>query len=94
MKNLTFNERQKIAALAMRFYQHLEWQPKVGDYYCLTREGLELFQIARTDGANFYISKVLPEFFEMQDAWEIETFKQGFGDNRVWVHPAVLEKVK
>lgn len=99
-KTVSLNERQKIAALAMRFYQGMKWEPKVGDYYCLSREGLEMFQITRSDGENFYITKVYDPgqnvtlFGELQDPWKITDFQEGFGKNRVWVHPIVLEKVK
>ncbi len=95
---MTFSLQQKLAALAMRFYQHMKWEPKVGDYYCLTRDDLELFVINRSDGENFFIRNVYapgqPEGDELADPWPIESFQEGFGDNRVWVHPAVLKNVK
>lgn len=88
--------KQKLAALGMRFYQHYRWEPKVGDYYCLTRDGLELFVINRSDGENFYIRRVFepgqPEGEEQPDPWPIEYFQAGFGDNRVYVHPVILEQ--
>jgi hypothetical protein len=87
---------QKLAALAMRFYQHLKWEPKVGDHYCLTREGLELYTINRSDGENFYIRRVYapgqPEGEELADPWPIASFQSGFGENRVYVHPVIFEK--
>lgn len=89
-----FNEKQKLAALAFRFYQHAKWEPEVGDYYCLTREGLELFQISRSDGDNFYIKRVFAPgqepSEEMSDPWPIAEFQSGFGDNRVWVPKTFL----
>ena len=95
---MIFTLEQKIAALAMRFYQKMPWEPKVGDYYCLTREGTELFVINRTDGENFYIRRVYapdqPEGSEMSDPWPIESFQSGFGENRVWVHPVILERMR
>ena len=97
--NPTLNERQKLAALAMRFYQGMQWEPKVGDYYTLTRESLELFVINRSDGENFYIKKVFHagqpdnQYEEQVDPWPIASFKEGFGVNRVWVHPVIFEKI-
>ncbi len=94
-ENEKINERQKLAALAMRFYQGMKWEPKVGDYYCLTRDGLELFQIRSSDGENFFLRKVGPnDAQDLSDAWPIADFQTGFGINRVWVHPVILEKVK
>ncbi len=86
---LTFTLEQKMSAIAFRFYQKATWTPSVGDYYCLTREGLELFVINRTDGENFFIRRVFapgqPEGEEMADPWPIASFQQDFGENRVWV---------
>lgn len=99
-EKITFSATQKICALAMRFYQGMKWNPQVGDYYCLTRDGLELWQIRESDGENFFIRKVCHPSQEMllpqdsNDAWKITEFQSGFGVNRVWVHPSVLEKVK
>ena len=89
-----FNEKQKLAALALRFYQHAKWKPEVGDYYCLTREGLELFQISRSDGSNFFIKRVFApgqeQGEEMAEPWPIAEFQSGFGDNPVWVPKTFL----
>ncbi len=91
----TFTLEQKMSAIAFRFYQKAQWVPQVGDYYCLTRNGLELFVINRTDGENFFIRRVFapgqPEGDELADAWPVETFQQGFGENRVWVPKVFLQ---
>ena len=35
----------KTHAIALKFYQgHRDWKPQVGDAWCLTRPGFELFQ--------------------------------------------------
>ena len=94
---MLFTLEQKMAALAMRFYQGMKWEPKVGDHYCLTREGTELFTITRTDGENFFIQRVYApgqtESHEQQDPWPIAKFQEDFGVNRVWVHPIILERM-
>jgi hypothetical protein len=89
-----FTLEQKLTALALRFYQHMVWTPQVGHYYCLTREGLELFQITRTDEENFFIKLVYAPGQEpgeeMDTPWPIGKFQQDFGINRVWVPDRVL----
>lgn len=35
----------KLEAIASRHYQGIKWQPKVGDWYTIDRNDLELFEI-------------------------------------------------
>ncbi len=57
MKELTYPQwsaERKLIAIAYRFYQGAPWGqdqgregPAVGDYYCITRAGLALYQVSR-----------------------------------------------
>lgn len=44
-----WNELMKLKVFDFHFYQrsHFDWRPEVGDMYCLTRCGLDLYVIAR-----------------------------------------------
>lgn len=82
--------RQKLEALAARFYNNLQWHPKAGDYYTTSRADLELYRIVREDDENFYTS-YLPEGGTVS-AWPKSEFtEQGFGPKRVWVPPYIFD---
>lgn len=84
---------QKLHALACRFYQAMQWEPKVGDYYTTSRADLELYQVVDVrDGKVFtrYTDKDVPVA-----EWDAAGFlTDGFGPRRVWVPNFVLERIK
>lgn len=90
MSHTVLTEKQKLAALALRFYQGFKWAPIAGDYYTTSRNDLELYQIVREDETHYYTS-YLP-LGRPESAWPKEEFtSQGFGVHRVFVPPFILE---
>lgn len=89
-------ERQKLQALADRFYNQSvnSWVPKVGDYYTTPRADLELYYI---------ISEMTDYFFTVYcdtskyangiapAKWHKSEFLVGFGLNRVEVKPYIFD---
>lgn len=81
---------QKLQALALRFYQCLEWAPKAGDYYTTSRADLELYKVVDVrDGKVF--TTYLPEGGTVAE-WPAEEFlsEETFGRCRVHVPDWVL----
>lgn len=81
--------QQKLQAMAFRFYQDGEWQPKAGDLYTTTRADLEVYRVVDVrDGL------VITEYTEDgigHSVWpESEFLTEGFGPKRVWVPDFVL----
>lgn len=48
-------DRQKLQAFEFKFYQGAKWEPKVGDYYTITRADNQLCRIVDEDEENFYV---------------------------------------
>lgn len=59
-RHMELTVQQKLQAMELRFYSGVNWNPKKGDYYTLTRAslGLEVFQIQDETDADFGIIKV------------------------------------
>lgn len=82
--------QQKLAALACRFYQGLQWQPAAGDHYTTSRNDLELYRVAKIEGGKVYTEYCTkPGVLTQWD--EVGFATEGFGVRRVWVPPFVLE---
>ncbi len=81
--------QQKLDALAYRFYQGAEWQPKAGDLYTTSRADLEVYRVVGVEGGMIYT-----EYTEDglgQSAWPASEFlTDGFGPKRVWVPDWVI----
>lgn len=90
MTKLTY--QQKLDALAYRFYQGAQWEPKAGDFYTTSRADLELYQVVAIENG-----VVKTRFTEGSDAiaeWpEAEFLTGGFGPKRVFVPPWVIAAV-
>ena len=86
-KSLSY--QQKLTALSMRFYQHLEWTPEAGHYYTTSRADLELYRIAKIENG-----KVYTEYCTSSGSltvWDEDGFStKDFGPSRVWVPEVVL----
>ncbi len=88
---MKITEKQKLQAIEYKYYQNFKWQPKLNDYYILTRHslGLELFQIVEETHTQFGIMKVWNENGGSQDQptfFDKNGFTdQGFGVNRVYM---------
>lgn len=83
--------KQKLEALAFRFYQDGKWEPKKGDFYTTSRADLELYKIVDESETEIFTS-YLPLGGVVAN-WPKETFATGgFGPKRVWVPPFILER--
>jgi hypothetical protein len=90
MTYTVLTEKQKLAALALRFYQNFQWAPIAGDYYTTSRNDLELYQIVEEDETHYHTS-YLPLGGATAKWLKSEFTTQGFGVHRVFVPPFVLE---
>lgn len=87
---MQLTERQKLEALAARFYQSLEWKPEAGHLYTTSRADLEVYEVVEVSGGvvrTRYTEGGNPEVSEWPEA---EFLTVGFGPQRVWVPPHVL----
>lgn len=80
---------EKIEAMSLKYYSKLEWKPKKGDYYTTHRHDLELYRIVDEDNENLYTVYCHVPDCE-RSVWRKDEFLKGFGENRVWVPPFVL----
>lgn len=77
-------EEQKLEALALRYYDQVEWKPRAGDYYTTPRTDLELYQVVKIEDGKVYTRYCHYES-ELTE-WDEEGFvTEGFGSMRVWV---------
>ena len=83
-------ERQKLEALAYRFYQNSAWKPKAGDHYTTSRADLELYRVAKIEGGRIFTEYCTQP--GVLSEWAADGFTtEGFGPRRVWVPDALLE---
>lgn len=89
---LGWNEKAKLIALDFRFYQHAQdWEPKVGDYYCITRAGLTLCQIAKIENGKIAHRTICDDYGNDATSWPVyewtadEFLRGGFMKNRCYV---------
>lgn len=77
-------EKQKLSALALKFYQGMQWKPEAGHFYTTSRADLELYRIAKIENGIVYTEYCTnPGVFS---EWaESEFIASGFGLRRVWV---------
>lgn len=88
-------DKQKLEAFAYRFYQYAQWEPKVGDYYTITRSDNQLCRIVGSTNDNFLVELSWPDG---QVGNVTEFPKDGFntkdfGINRMYV-PTWIFKVE
>lgn len=88
--HLNLTPDQKLAALALRFYQGLAWYPKPGDHYTTARNDMELYRIAKIEGGRIF-TEYCTRPGELTEWPEAGFTTEGFGLRRVWVPPFVLE---
>lgn len=92
-RQFQFTPGHKLHALALRFYHgQNDWQPKVGDFYTLTRSGIELLQVVRIEDGQVYISNCLNGLGQEQGPFPLDGFTtEGFGVNRVQVPDFIFD---
>ena len=98
-RQAAFTYERKVHVLGMSLYGNRPaqfWEqwggPKAGDFYTLTRPTLELFHIARVEDGMVYIVNCLLDPETVQESgFPLDTFlTEGFGVNRIYVHPLVF----
>ena len=83
--------RQKLSALAARYYSNLQWKPKAGDYYTTGRDDLELYQIVNISDGNVF-TRYCNNKTDSVARWDEDGFTtKGFGPKRVWVPTWIVE---
>jgi vacuolar-type H+-ATPase subunit I/STV1 len=86
----SLTERQKLNALANRFYNGIKWEPKKGDYYTTSRSDLELYQVVEVTDDKVKTTYLTPN--SQISEWDKDKFlTEGFGANRVHVPNWVIE---
>lgn len=86
---LCLTEKQKLNALAFKYYQGQKWEPKAGDYYTTSRADLELYQVVEVTEDKVKTKYLIPD--SPISEWDKSGFlTEGFGVNRVWVPDWVL----
>lgn len=85
-------ERQKLQALAMKYYSGIKWEPKTGDHYTTCRDDLELYQVIEATDAEIVTMYCDPAMSAEPTRWTKDEFLAPgtFGVFRVWVHPCLL----
>lgn len=86
---MKLTQDQKLQALALRFYQDLEWSPSPGDFYTTSRADLEVYQVVEVEDG--IVKTRYTENTEEISEWpEDEFLTAGFGPKRVWVPDFIL----
>lgn len=90
---MKFTEKEKLQAMALKFYQCQKWEPASGDFYTSTRYDLELYQVVSIDGEKIRTRYVnTGDFGTSTTDWELAIFlTEGFGPFRVHVPKEVLD---
>lgn len=83
--------QQKLAAMAMRFYDGIVWKPQKGDYYTSSRNDLELYRVVDVRDGKVFTEYCASPGSPVAEWPEDEFTTDGFGIYRVWVYPAILD---
>jgi hypothetical protein len=94
MKQTELAFSQKLAAIALKYYDDFKWNPKKGDYYTSTRNDLELYQIVDEGEQFFYTKYCDPKKGIEISEWPKATFLKDFGLKRVFVPDWILNSDK
>ena len=78
-------EKQKLMAMAAKYYQGLHWEVKEGDHYTSARDDLELYRVVSIDEDNIVSTEYCNNPGNLSE-WNLEDFTTlGFGLMRVYV---------
>ena len=88
----TISDKQKIQAMADKFYQGMKWEPKNGDYYTSSRADNELYQIVDEDEESFYTT-YCNQNSPLPTRWYKKDFMVGFYEKRVYVRIEILQSI-
>jgi hypothetical protein len=83
---------QKLEALALKYYQDYQWQPRTGDYYTSSRNDLELYKIIYADEKFIHTVYCDPDRGKEVSVWKADEFLKDFGLKRVHVPDWILNK--
>ncbi|MBU0643682.1 MAG: hypothetical protein KJ731_21205 [Alphaproteobacteria bacterium] len=87
---MKLTEMQKLEAMALRFYQGLEWKPKAGHLYTTSRADLEVYEVVKVEGGVVFTRYTEGETDTVSEWPESDFLSKGFGPMRVWIPPFVL----
>jgi hypothetical protein len=88
-KSKVLTLKKKLSAIALKYYNHLPWNPKKGDYYTSSREDLELYIVVDVDDEFVYTEYTKTECTTSK--WPKNEFLLGFGLCRVYVPDYVID---
>lgn len=83
--------RQKLDALALKYYSFYQWTPKAGDYYTTSRSDLELYQIVDIKDGIVYTKYLIGS--DVISEWSEKEFlsQETFGRCRVAVPQWIID---
>lgn len=87
---MKLTETQKLEAMALRFYQGLDWKPEAGHFYTTSRADLEVYEVVKVEGGKVFTRYTEGDTSGVAEWPEEEFLTEGFGPNRVWVPSFVL----
>lgn len=88
---IVLTPKQKLSAIAFKYYQYAKWEPKTGDYYTTDRDDLQLYRIVEADEKVVKTKYCDPSFSTAISEWPTERFLLDFGLHRVWVPDWILK---
>lgn len=96
MGKVTIPPDIKLKAIAMKYYQHMKWEPKVGDLYCIVRADNEVFEIVDMTKHGVEPAQIHIKSRTHRQDYPTIFPKRGFttkdfGKYRVYIHPVLHE---
>ena len=83
---------QKLEAVALKYYQDYQWQPKALNYYTTSRNDFELYQVVDVTDEYIYTKYCDPDRGDRVTQWKKSEFLCDFGEKRVFVPEWILNK--
>ena len=84
--------KMKMQAIEDKYYSDVKWEPKVGDYYCICRNDLQLFKIVSENGSDFVIACIDESGKELyRDDFYRINFLNDFGERRVHISDYIFK---
>lgn len=71
-----WNAHIKLKAISHRFYQGAKWEPKLGDLYCITRDGLMLCQIVKWENGEISHQTLFDDKGNEASSWDLTVWDE------------------
>lgn len=87
--------KQKLAALAFKYYSRYQWEPKAGDYYTTCRDDLELYRVVDVTDTDIITNYCDASRSTGTSTWPRDEFlsPDTFGYARVYVPDWIFDKI-